>query len=190
AVLYPQREADISRALEVAARERFRSIKLSPRGGGTGTNGQSLCDGVILDLSKHFQNILELNLEEGWVRVEPGVVLDQLNAFLAPHGVFFAPNLSPSNRATIGGMINTDASGKGSRVYGKTSDHVLGLRSVLMTGETLVTAPVDAVTLSELSARESTEGKLYRELDRIVRENKASVESDLPRLKRFLTGYD
>src|SRR5690606_6569945 len=101
AVLYPQREADISRALEVAARERFRSIKLSARGGGTGTNGQSLCDGVILDLSKHFQNILELNLEEGWVRVEPGVVLDQLNAFLAPHGVFFAPNLSPSNRATI-----------------------------------------------------------------------------------------
>src|SRR5690606_31286910 len=99
-----------------------------------GTNGQSLCDGVIMDVSRHFRDILEVNIDEGWARIEPGVILDQLNAHLAPFGVFFAPNLSPSSRATVGGMINTDASGKGSRVYGKTSEHVLGLRSVSLDG--------------------------------------------------------
>ena len=86
--------------------------------------------------------ILELNIEERWVRVQAGVVKDQLNQFLKPHGLFFAPELSTSNRATLGGMINTDASGQGSLQYGKTSDHVLALRSVLMNGEILDTSAV------------------------------------------------
>ena len=87
-------------------------------------------------------SILELNIEERWVRVQAGVVKDQLNQFLKPHGLFFAPELSTSNRATLGGMINTDASGQGSLQYGKTSDHVLALRSVLMNGEILDTSAV------------------------------------------------
>src|SRR5207247_908070 len=135
-------EADVALVLTLAHEPRFRAIKLSPRGGGTGTNGQALCDGLILDVSRHFSQILELNLAAGWVRVQPGVVLDQLNTYLKPHGVFFAPNLSPSNRATIGGMVNTDASGKGSRVYGKTSHHVLELRAVLMDGSVIDSHPI------------------------------------------------
>jgi len=75
-----------------------------------------------------MRRVLEINVEQGWARVEAGVVLDQLNAQLKPLGFFFAPDLSPSNRATIGGMVNTDACGKGSRVYGKTSQHILELR--------------------------------------------------------------
>src|SRR5689334_2725277 len=109
AVVFPKNEADIVLALRLAHTDTFRDIKLSPRGGGTGTNGQALCDGVIMDVSRHQNQILEVNLAEGWVRIQPGVVLDQLNDHLRPMGVFFAPNLSPSSRATIGGMINTDA---------------------------------------------------------------------------------
>jgi FAD/FMN-containing dehydrogenase len=134
AVVFPENEADVALALGLSHELRFREIKLGPRGGGTGTNGQSLTSGIVMDVSRHLRSILEVNLAEGWVRVQPGVVLDELNAHLAPHGVFFAPNLSPSNRATLGGMIATDASGKGSRVYGMTSHHVHELRVVLMDG--------------------------------------------------------
>lgn len=190
AVLYPNCEEDVARVLRLAHESRFRGVKLSPRGGGTGTNGQSLCDGVILDLSRHFREILEVNLEAGWVRVQPGVVLDQLNDHLAPHGVFFAPTLSPSSRATIGGMINTDASGKGSRIYGKTSEHVLGLRSVLMNGEVLATVPLNQEELAKVSEIPGFVGQLYSKVQRIVEENRERVATQLPSLKRFLTGYD
>ena len=95
-------------------------------------------------MSRYMNRIIEINPEEGWVRVEAGVIKDQLNQFLKPYGYFFAPELSTSNRATLGGMINTDASGQGSLVYGKTSDHVLGVRSVLMGGDILDTLPIPA----------------------------------------------
>ena len=93
----------------------------------------------MVDLSRHMRQILELNVEQRWVRVQAGVIKDQLNAFLKPYGFFFAPDLSTSNRATIGGMVNTDASGQGSLVYGKTSDHALALKTVLIDGNVLNT---------------------------------------------------
>jgi FAD/FMN-containing dehydrogenase len=89
------------------------------RGGGTGTNGQSLIDCLVLDVTRHMHRILEISAAEGWVCAEAGVVKDQLNAVLVPLGVFFAPELSTSDRATIGGMISTGASGQGSCLYGK-----------------------------------------------------------------------
>ena len=115
-------------------------VKFSARGGGTGTNGQSLTDGIVVDMSRHMNKVLEINPQEGWVRVQSGVVKDALNDALRPYGYFFSPDLSTSNRATMGGMISTDASGQGSLVYGKTSDHVLGLTSVLANGEILQTS--------------------------------------------------
>lgn len=81
-----------------------------------------------------MNRILEINPEQGWVKVEAGVIKDQLNQFLKPYGYFFSPELSTSNRATLGGMINTDASGQGSLVYGKTSDHVLGVKAMVLGG--------------------------------------------------------
>ncbi|MGH8345651.1 MAG: FAD-binding oxidoreductase, partial [Pseudomonas sp.] len=127
AAVFPLDADDITRIATLMAEPRFRQIKLTPRGGGTGTNGQSLTDGIVVDLSRHMNTILEINVAERWVRVQAGVVKDQLNAALPPHGLFFAPELSTSNRATVGGMINTDASGQGSCTYGKTRDHVLEL---------------------------------------------------------------
>ncbi|MGO1328075.1 MAG: FAD-binding oxidoreductase, partial [Idiomarina loihiensis] len=127
AVLYPLNQADLVLLMKLAGQENNSSVQFSPRGGGTGTNGQSLTSGIVVDLSRHMNKVLEVNPKEGWVRVQAGVVKDQLNDILRPHGYFFSPDLSTSNRATLGGMINTDASGQGSLVYGKTSDHILGL---------------------------------------------------------------
>ena len=113
-LVFPRTIEDLVRIARAAAEPRFEDIVFAPRGGGTGTNGQSLTDGTVVDVSRHMNRILEINPAERWVRVQAGVVKDQLNAALAEHGLFFPPELSTSNRATIGGMISTDASGQGS----------------------------------------------------------------------------
>ena len=118
----------------LAGQAKFKHIYFAPRGGGTGTNGQSLTDGLVIDCSKHLNNILEIDVDAGWVKVQAGVIRDQLNDYLRPFGMFFAPTLSTSNRATLGGMANTDACGQGSRIYGRTSNHVLAINLVLANG--------------------------------------------------------
>ncbi|WKE67230.1 FAD-binding and (Fe-S)-binding domain-containing protein [Gallaecimonas kandeliae] len=162
-------------------------VQFSARGGGTGTNGQSLNTGLVVDMSRHMRTILEFNAEEGWVRVQAGVIKDQLNDFLRPHGFFFAPDLSTSNRATVGGMVSTDASGQGSLVYGKTSDHVLGLRAVLVDGEELETR---ALPLAELERLPGRAGQLHRDIAKRLKDKRAQILETFPRLNRFLTGYD
>ncbi|MCH8538716.1 MAG: FAD-binding oxidoreductase, partial [Alkalimonas sp.] len=151
AVLLPKSTDDIILLTSLSQTSSFRHLKFSPRGGGTGTNGQSLTEHLVVDLSRHMRGILEINVEQRWVRVQAGVIKDQLNAFLKPYGFFFAPDLSTSNRATIGGMINTDASGQGSLVYGKTSDHTLALKTVLIDGTVLDTAPEPIATAEQKS---------------------------------------
>ncbi len=152
AAVFPLDADDVARVATLMSEARFQQVKLTPRGGGTGTNGQSLTDGIVVDLSRHMNKILEINVEERWVRVQAGTVKDQLNAALKPHGLFFAPELSTSNRATVGGMINTDASGQGSCTYGKTRDHVLELHSVLLGGERLHSLPIDDAALEQACA--------------------------------------
>ncbi|MCW8125094.1 FAD-binding and (Fe-S)-binding domain-containing protein [Microbulbifer halophilus] len=190
AVAYPRDAHDLQLLAELADREEFHKVVLSPRGGGTGTNGQSLTDGIVVDISRHMNRILEINAEERWVRVQAGVVKDQLNAALKPHGLFFAPELSTSNRATIGGMINTDASGQGSCVYGKTRDHVLELSTVLLGGELWQSAPVSDERLGEITARENRAGRVHRICDEIARGKAELIERKFPKLNRCLTGYD
>ena len=132
---------------------------------------------------------MEVNVHERWARVQCGVVKDQLNAEIRQHGLFFAPDLSTSNRATIGGMINTDASGQGSVKYGKTRDHVLNLRAVLLTGETLETGVLTNSELDNLS-KTSTEFRIGSALRALHDSNKDAIESSFPKLNRCLTGYD
>ncbi|MFC1503675.1 FAD-binding oxidoreductase, partial [Pseudomonadota bacterium] len=139
AVILPRTTDDLSLIGQLGQKDAYKKVTFSPRGGGTGTNGQSLTSGVVVDLSRYMNQILEVNAQEGWVRVQTGVIKDQLNDALRPYGFFFSPDLSTSNRATIGGMINTDASGQGSLKYGKTSDHVLALKAVLIDGSVLDT---------------------------------------------------
>ncbi|AUR31709.1 hypothetical protein C1O70_09530 [Morganella morganii] len=190
AIVFPRSTADVILVMRLAAQDEFRSVTFTPRGGGTGTNGQSLNNGVVIDLSRYMNRILEINPEQGWVRAEAGVIKDQLNAYLKPYGYFFAPELSTSNRATLGGMINTDASGQGSLVYGKTSDHVLGLRSVLLSGDLLDTAPLPVSEARRCAQEESAAGELYRTTLESCETHRQTILESFPKLNRFLTGYD
>ncbi|MEH6577587.1 MAG: FAD-binding and (Fe-S)-binding domain-containing protein [Amphritea sp.] len=189
-VLYPKSIEDLVLLAGLAAEPRFSEVVLSARGGGTGTNGQSLTDGLIVDVSRHMTQVLEINADERWVRVQGGVVKDQLNAALQPYGLFFAPELSTSNRATVGGMINTDASGQGSCLYGKTRDHVLELKSVLLDGTVWTSGPISDDELAEIKQREDRVGEIHRVVDEIFTDKKALIDAKFPKLNRCLTGYD
>ncbi len=190
AVVFPRSTADVALLARLASQERFASLIFTPRGGGTGTNGQALNTGIVVDMSRYMNRIIEINPEEGWVRVEVGVIKDQLNQYLKPFGYFFAPELSTSNRATLGGMINTDASGQGSLVYGKTSDHVLGVRAVLLGGDILDTQPVPVELAETLGKDKTTTGRIYRTVLESCRDNRQLIIDKFPKLNRFLTGYD
>ncbi len=189
-VIYPRHTDDLVLIASMANEHRFKDVVLSARGGGTGTNGQSLTDGLIVDVSKHMNRILEINPDERWVRVQGGVVKDQLNAALKPYGLFFAPELSTSNRATVGGMINTDASGQGSVLYGKTRDHVLGLTSVWLDGTLWESGPIDDDELEQHKQRQDRVGEVHRLLDDIQKSKQSEIDACFPKLNRCLTGYD
>lgn len=190
AALYPRHGEDLQRIAHLAGQVEHRQVVLTPRGGGTGTNGQSLTDGLVVDVSRHMNRILEIDVENRRVRVQAGVVKDQLNAALKPHGLFFAPDLSTSNRATIGGMISTDASGQGSCEYGKTRDHVLELEALLLGGERLVSRPVAESELQTLCAPETTSGRAYRTAREVIDTQGELIRAKFPPLNRCLTGYD
>jgi len=187
AVVYPRNQSDIKRLAALLGRPEFHSVQVTPRGGGTGTNGQSLTSGISVDLSRHLNHVLEINEEEQWVRIEPGVVLDQLNDQLKPMGLFFAPTLSTSSRATLGGMINTDACGKGSRIYGKTSDHILELTCRLAGGRSLKTKRLDRSGWEQ--ERQGDSGSFYQLIDQILDDYPKEIDQ-LPQLDRFVTGYN
>lgn len=190
AVIFPRSTSDVCMLARIAERTEFLSITFTPRGGGTGTNGQSLNDGIVVDMSRFMNRILDFNKEEGWVKVEAGVVKDQLNQFLKPHGYFFSPELSTSNRATLGGMINTDACGQGSLVYGKTSDHVLALRAILLGGDILDTQSMSTEQAQMLATDNSQSATIYRiVLERCAKQRELILKR-FPKLNRFLTGYD
>ncbi|MFJ4193069.1 FAD-binding and (Fe-S)-binding domain-containing protein [Pseudomonas sp. NPDC089534] len=190
AAVFPRDADDVALLARLIAEPAHRQVVVTPRGGGTGTNGQSLTDGLVVDLSRHMNRILEINVEQRWVRVQAGVVKDQLNAALKASGLFFAPELSTSNRATVGGMINTDASGQGSCTYGKTRDHVLELHMVLRGGERLHGHPLAEQQLAEQCARQDRVGEVYRCARQIIDEQGELIRERFPDLNRCLTGYD
>ncbi|WP_105901824.1 D-2-hydroxyglutarate dehydrogenase YdiJ [Vibrio gangliei] len=185
AVVLPKDNQDVQLIARIGAQEKYATITFSPRGGGTGTNGQSLTKGIVVDMSRYMNKVLEVNSEEGWVRVQSGVVKDQLNDAVRSYGYFFSPDLSTSNRATVGGMINTDASGQGSLKYGKTSDHMLSLQAVFADGSMFETdGSQGEPELGTFAA------KAYSMTEQVCRENRDAIEAKFPPLNRFLTGYD
>ncbi|WP_018238698.1 FAD-binding and (Fe-S)-binding domain-containing protein [Ensifer sp. BR816] len=190
AVLFPRQRADLMLIARLAAEPRFRGVAFAMRGGGTGTNGQSLTDGIVIDMSRHMNRILSIDPVRRTAVVEAGVVKDQLNKALKSHGLFFAPELSTSNRATIGGMISTDACGQGSCIYGKTSNHVLALNAVLMDGTEWLSRPLAPDALPAVLERSDRVGEVHRLADAIERENRDLIGATFPKLNRFLTGYD
>lgn len=190
AVLFPRGAQDLQTIARTLSEPAFQGLVIAPRGGGTGTNGQSLTNGVVVDCSRHMNRILHIDPVRRVAHVEAGVVKDQLNRALKPYGLFFAPELSTSNRATIGGMISTDACGQGSCLYGKTSNHVLGLRALLMDGTDFWSRPLDGSDLVTTLRRQDRLGDIHRVVDRITREKRQRIQEVFPNLNRYMTGYN
>lgn len=190
AILFPSDVEDVKLLARLSQEVAFKTIRFTPRGGGTGTNGQSLNNDIIVDMSRYMNRILDLNIEQGWVKVETGVIKDQLNQYLAPYGYFFSPELSTSNRATIGGMISTDASGQGSMVYGKTSDHTLGVSAILLTGEVLETGKKTITEVNDILQQDNAIANIYRTVFNYCHSQRELILDRFPKLNRFLTGYD
>ncbi len=190
AVAFPRGCEDLVRIAKLLAEPRFSDVVISPRGGGTGTNGQSLSSGLVVDVSRHMNRILAIDPIRRTARVQTGVVKDQLNAALKPYGLFFAPELSTSNRATIGGMISTDACGQGSCLYGKTRDHVLELVTVLSDGTVWHSTPLNDASLSVIVEREDLVGAIHRCVADMHEQKAAEISAQFPKLNRSLTGYD
>ena len=130
-VAYPETEEDI-RKLMLLAKEK--AVDLIPRAGGTSLAGQVVGSGIVVDISKHWNKILEINVKERWARVQPGVVRDELNMALKPYGLFFSPETSTSNRCCIGGMFGNNSCGTHSLVYGSTRHHVIACKAILSDG--------------------------------------------------------
>ena len=139
-VSYPETTEDIQQLMQLA---RERGIDLIPRAGGTSLAGQVVGSGIVVDISKHWNKILEINAEERWARVQPGVVRDELNIAIKPYGLFFSPETSTSNRCCIGGMFGNNSCGTHSLVYGSTRHHVVACKGILSDGTLFDTARID-----------------------------------------------
>ncbi len=190
AVAYPKNEQDIKLLIAFASENK---TSLIPRTAGTSLAGQCVGNGIVVDVSKHLNQILEVNKEEGWVRVRPGVVRDELNMFLKPHGLFFGPNTSTANRAMIGGMVGNNSCGSYSIVYGSTRDHVLELKTILSDCSDAVFKTITAEDFSAKCQQENLEGKIYRQLKDELSSPEARTEIrnhfPKPEIHRRNTGY-
>ncbi|MDQ8205115.1 FAD-linked oxidase C-terminal domain-containing protein [Pelagicoccus sp. SDUM812003] len=190
AVCLPETVQDIQNLVAFA---RERSCPLIPRAAGTSLAGQVVGEGMVVDISKRWNRILELNVNERWARVQPGVVRDELNQFLKPHGLMFAPETSTSTRCMIGGMAGNNSCGTHSLVYGSTRDHVLEIEAVLSDGSLARFGPLNAEQLEEKRALANLEGQVYRKIHHMVSDadNRSAFLDNFPhpRIHRRNTGY-
>jgi FAD/FMN-containing dehydrogenase/Fe-S oxidoreductase len=186
-VVFPKTIEDIRAVLAVA--ERF-GVPLTARGGGTSQAGQSIGPGIIVDFSKHFKQILEVDGSNRWVRVQPGCVLEDLNLQVKAANLQFAPDISTANRATIGGMIANNSSGTHSIVYGKTIDHVLELQVLLADGSLVRMGPLDRADVENKKQQQDHEGNCYRVVEQLARRHADEIERRFPKILRRVGGYN
>ena len=186
-VVLPRSQEAVIRTVEIAARH---GVPMTPRGGGTSQAGQSIGAGLVLDTSKYLNRILEINADERWARVEPGVVLDELNAALRPHQLRFAPDVSSASRATIGGMMANNSSGARSVLYGKTIDHVREQRVVLADGSLAHFRPLTSSELERAQSGDSIEARAYRGVRELGVRHAAEIERRFPKVLRRVGGYN
>jgi FAD/FMN-containing dehydrogenase/Fe-S oxidoreductase len=186
-VVLVKSRADVVRTVTACGRH---GCPLTMRGGGTSQAGQAIGSGIVVDTSKYFNRLLEVNTSERWARVEPGIVLDELNAALRRDGLRFAPDISTASRATVGGMMANNSAGARSVLYGKTIDHVLEQHVVLADGSLAHFRPLEAREVDNLCASATLEGRCYREVRRTVRACAEEIERRYPKVLRRVGGYN
>ncbi|MBI2855546.1 MAG: anaerobic glycerol-3-phosphate dehydrogenase subunit C [Chloroflexi bacterium] len=186
-VVIPLDKEDVIATVELAHRN---GVPVLPRGGGTSLAGQTVGRAIVMDMSKYMNRLLEVNAEEYWARVQPGIVLDGLNHLLRETGLFFPPDPATSNRSNVGGAIGNNSCGSHSILYGKTVDHVKELEVVLSSGEAIAIGPLSAADLGARLRAEGQEGQIYRDIKAIVEGNASEVESRYPKILRRVGGYN
>ncbi len=190
AVALPKTNVDIKELIKFA---QVQNVSLIPRAAGTSLAGQCVGNGIVVDISKYFNQILEINTNENWVRVQPGVVRDELNVFLQPYGLFFGPNTSTANRCMIGGMVGNNSCGSTSIVYGSTRDHVLELKTILSDGSEVVFNHQSIDKFKEKTKSQTLEGEIYNHIFNELsnKEVQLEIENNFPKksVSRRNTGY-
>jgi len=190
AVAIPRNMEDLNLLLNFA---NLNYLTLIPRSAGTSLAGQVVGKGIIVDISKYFGEVLEINVEERWVRVQPGIVRDDLNVILKPYGLLFGPETSTSNRAMIGGMIGNNSCGLHSMVWGDTRSHLLEVRVLLSDGSSAEFKPLTMSEFEEKIGLDSLEGEIYSGFEKMLsdKNNQSAIEKGYPKksLKRRNTGY-
>src|SRR6478752_1065424 len=190
AVAVPKSKEDIKKLIAFAQAEK---TSLIPRTAGTSLAGQVVGNGIIVDVSKYFTQILELNKEERWVRVQPGVIRDELNLFLKPHGLYFGPETSTANRAMIGGMVGNNSCGSNSVVYRSTREHLLEVKALLSDGSEAVFHALDIDAFHQKCEGNTLEATIYKTVRRLLSnyENQEEIRKEFPKksIERRNTGY-
>ena len=190
AVAIPKTKEDIATLISFAAAN---NTSLIPRTAGTSLAGQVVGNGIIVDVSKNFTKIIELNKEEGWVRVEPGVIRDELNLFLKPHGLFFGPETSTANRAMMGGMVGNNSCGSNSVIYKSTREHLLEVTAFLSDGSEVVFNTISNDDFHAKCELNTLEGNIYKSLRSMLSnyDNQQEIRKEFPKksIVRRNTGY-
>ncbi len=186
-VVIPLHKTDILRTIQICYDQ---NVPVLPRGGGTSLAGQTVGKAIVIDTSKYMNKIIEVNVEENWAKVQPGIVLDELNHHLKSHGLMYAPDVATSSRANVGGTIGNNSAGSHSVIYGKTIDHVMSLDLILSNGEEIVAEPISLAELKDKKEGNTNEAHIYREICRLAEENKEEIRSRYPRILRRVAGYN
>src|SRR5450432_2159646 len=190
AVAVPKSVEDLKKLILFA---RENQTSLIPRTAGTSLAGQVVGQGIIVDVSKNFTSIIEFNKEEAWVRVQPGVIRDELNLFLKPYGLLFGPETSTANRAMIGGMVGNNSCGSNSMIYGSTRDHLVEIKALLSDGSEVFFHPLALDEFHSKCEGDSLESNIYNTTRRLLSnyDNQLGIRKEFPRksIKRRNTGY-
>jgi FAD/FMN-containing dehydrogenase/Fe-S oxidoreductase len=190
AVVWPCHAEDLKKLIAFAVKH---SIGIIPRAAGTSLAGQVVGSGIVADISRHFKKIIEINTAERWVRLEPGVVPDELNAILRSHGLLFGPETSTSSRCNIGGMIGNNACGLHSIVYGSVRDHIIEVKALLHDGSEAIFGELTEEQYRQKCTLDTAEGLIYREIENIMSDavNRDTIKRDYPdsTIPRRNTGY-
>ncbi len=188
-VVLPRNSEELQAAVELAAKHQ---VPILPRAGGSSLAGQAVNEAVVLDLTRYMDSVLEVNAEEQWVRVQPGVVLDVLNMQLQQHGLQFGPDPASSNRAAMGGIVANNSTGSHSITYGMTADHVLETQVFLSDGSAANFGPIEKDQLEAKRQLGGLEGEIYQAIAQLVTkpENRKAIQAATPRHWRRCGGYN